>query len=68
MSVFMGPRRVCLEFLYISVYMLNVLWRWDDTGFKSIDVSCQKYHDTAIHHCLKVLEALAYNDNILLVN
>ena len=30
------------------------------TGSKSINVSCQKYHDKAIYHCLKVLEALAY--------
>ena len=27
---------------------------------KSIGASCQKYHDTAIHHCLKVLEPLVY--------
>ena len=36
------------------------VWRWDDTGSKCIDASCQKYHDTAIYHCLKVLEALVY--------
>ena len=33
------------------------LQTWDDIDSKSIDTSCQKYHDTAIHHCLKVLEA-----------
>ena len=31
--------------------------RWDDTGSKSIDTSCQKYHSTVMHHCLKVFEA-----------
>ena len=29
-------------------------------GRYRLDASCQKYHDTEIYHCLKVLEALAY--------
>ena len=43
-------------------------YKWDDTGSNSIDASCQKYHNMAIHHCLKVLEALAYNIISLLAN
>ena len=29
-------------------YSTYVHIRWDDTGYRSIDASCQKYHDTTI--------------------
>ena len=41
---------------YNNVVGLICKYRWDDTGPKSINALCQKYHDT-VHHCLKVSEA-----------
>ena len=38
------------------VRLPHSVWRWDNTGHRSIDASCQKYHNTMIHHSLKVLK------------
>ena len=32
------------------VRLPHSVWRWDNTGHRSIDASCQKYHNTMIHH------------------
>ena len=38
--------------LFLVGPTIKYYWKWDDTGCRSIDASCLKYHTTTIHHYL----------------
>ena len=61
---------VCLS---VSVSIINVCmhvithYRWNNTEYRSIDVSCQWYHNAMINHCLEhFVWSIPINNDILL--